>query len=115
MFCYRAAITATWSVQFIFKAVVNGHIAIEVVYPDNFVKVTSFENHYMNEFDVMAEKARLHNSLTDKLTALKPLLEELGTALKGHMFVLSGGGYFYMANPIFSYHGDLLLELAYNG
>ena len=57
----------------------------------------------------------MQSELKKKVNALKDHVKQIENALKDQCFVLSGGGYFFQRNPIFTERGDLIVELEYKG
>lgn len=117
MFAYRVAASAVWSVDFIFDAVDNGKVFIDVKYPEDLVKVITWinPNSGFGQINTHEVEKEMIAFFKDRLMQLKSYFNSLRDVLRNQAFVLSGGGYFFMSNPAFSKNGDLLFELVYNG
>lgn len=114
----RVAITGIWSFDMFFKCGESGRVEIEVDWPANPLKETDWVDPHGDHLrGISTEKIKkdMQEKLKDKVNALKSHVEQIKNALKDQCFVLSGGGYFFQRNPIFTDHGDLLVELEYKG
>ncbi|KAK6345864.1 hypothetical protein TWF730_010207 [Orbilia blumenaviensis] len=112
------ATTGRWRLSMEVKAVEDGRLHIDVVYPDTPVTFSHWQGGAtsLGKFNGKAAIAQMEAELTKNIEGLKDYLQHsFKDSLKQHQFVLAGGGYFYMKNPVFTEKGDLLVELRYRG
>ncbi|KAJ6259073.1 hypothetical protein Dda_5970 [Drechslerella dactyloides] len=113
------ATTGKWELSMEVKAVDDGRLYVDVVYPNN--SPVSFTHWQGGEsklwrFDGHKAIAQMEDELRKNIEGLKDYLQHtFKNTLKEHQFILAGGGYFYMKNPVFTKKGDLLVELRYKG
>ncbi len=115
----RVAITGVWGFDLRFSCGENGRVEIDVQWPDNPMKdeknwVDPHGDH-LRGISTSNIKEELQLALKTKVSGLKAHVQQIKDALKDQCFVLSGGGYFFQRNPIFTENGDLLVELEYKG
>ncbi|KAK6335541.1 hypothetical protein TWF696_002313 [Orbilia brochopaga] len=112
------ATTGLWKLSMEVKAVDDGRLFVDVVYPDKPVEFTHWQggSSSLKKFDGPAAIRQMEEELTKNIKGLKDYLQHtFKDTLKQQQFVLAGGGYFYMKNPVFTQKGDLLVELRYKG
>ncbi|KAL4745721.1 hypothetical protein BDW72DRAFT_198384 [Aspergillus terricola var. indicus] len=125
-FEYDIEATVSWVIAATMTAVENGGIQTVLDLPSNPTDVFSITTKVnKNRFDIQgvdrdeatqAQLDNLVNPLKNQLSKIK--LGEVAQALQNNLngaarFVVPGGGAFSYADPMFNYHGDLMVDVKY--
>lgn len=115
----QIAISGNWGLDLVFSAIDKGNVHIKLQWQTP--KFSEWQSPSNNEFnhvegingnEVMQQ---MEKKLTENIKNVAQYCGNLEKILENQFFVLSGGGYFFMKNPIFTENADLLVELAYDG
>ncbi|KAK4690748.1 hypothetical protein P7C71_g6115, partial [Lecanoromycetidae sp. Uapishka_2] len=108
------AVTGSFTIALTFQAEKGAKFAVDVTYPEEVeFKAWKSEAANIDSVDMKTIEKDLKTKLQENLNSVKPYINTLKDTLKSQAFVLAGGGYFDMVNPIFTHNGDLLVELKY--
>ncbi|KAL4769098.1 hypothetical protein BDW60DRAFT_210335 [Aspergillus nidulans var. acristatus] len=125
-FEYDIEATVSWVIAATMTAVENGGIQTVLDLPSNPTDVFSITTKVnKNRFDIQgvdrdeATQAQLDNLVTPLKNQLSKIkLGEVAHALQNNLngaarFVVPGGGAFSYSDPMFNYHGDLMVDVKY--
>ncbi|KAF4628633.1 hypothetical protein G7Y89_g9517 [Cudoniella acicularis] len=114
----ECAITGRWKLEIEFDTDADGRLTAKVNWPKDLISFAKWQQSPNLIFgNVTPDKIMEAMTIRFKesLTALEPYYKNVKTGLKQTSFVLSGAGYFYMKDPIFTDNADLLVKLTYTG